>query len=216
MFKNDSKSQTSTTQSYLLIHLQQAIQEGARLHAFLSGGGLRIVRLEKDGKLLGYGEHPNIEEALRHADEDAAAGGREYSKVYGKGGYTHYLTGSSISSSDLDRWVLRGRIFDVVYKSDQFVAIMKSIEETEVPKEIEDRVKDALVTEKFTDRGYNYLITPCRFANGYIGISCEILDTILDKGKAWMWDAIRTGRGVTIFEALTNGLVADPEEVFEK
>ena len=61
-----------------LDHLQQALRNGAKLHAFLSGGGLRVVRLEKGGKLLGYGEHPYIEEALRHADEDTEAGGRPY------------------------------------------------------------------------------------------------------------------------------------------
>ena len=41
-----------------LIGINKALKEGGRLHAFLSGSGLRVVRIEKNGKLKGYGEHP--------------------------------------------------------------------------------------------------------------------------------------------------------------
>ena len=57
-------------------NLQEALKNGANLHAFLSGGGLRVVRIEKMNKetgkkeLLSYGEHPYFSGALVHADED--------------------------------------------------------------------------------------------------------------------------------------------------
>jgi hypothetical protein len=171
-----------------------------------------VVRLDKGDKLIGYGEHPYIEEALRHADEDTAAGQRDYKKVYGKL-YDHYYTGSASPSSDLDAWILRGRTFDVTHEAGQFVAILKSIEDTTIPKDMQERVKQTGKKETFTSRGYTYEITPCRFPNGEIGVSGRVLDTTLDKNKAWMWDALRTGRGATILEALTNGMTAEPKEV---
>lgn len=93
--------------------VQQALDSVARLHTFRSGGGLRVVRLERDGTLVGYGEHPNIEDAMSHADEDYLAGGRKYKQVYGKI-YPHYLTGSSHASSILDSWISRGFTVDAV------------------------------------------------------------------------------------------------------
>ena len=47
-------------------NIEKALKDGARLHAFLSGGGLRVVRIEKkkdtetkdeDDNLISYGEH---------------------------------------------------------------------------------------------------------------------------------------------------------------
>ena len=81
--------------------LEGALRKGNVIRAFLSGGRLRVVHIEKGrhGKLTGYGEHPNIEDALKHAAEDFAAGQRDYKKVYGeKGLYPHYLSGSSSAS----------------------------------------------------------------------------------------------------------------------
>jgi hypothetical protein len=193
-------------------HIHKGLREGARLHAFLSGGGLRVVRLEKEGKLIGYGEHPYIEEALRHADEDTAAGQRDYKKVYGKI-YDHYYTGSSSPSSDLDAWVRQGRTFDVTYEDGQFQATMGSLEDTHIPKDMQERVKTTGQAETFTSRGYTYEVTPCRFANGEIGVSGKVLETTLDTNKAWMYHAVRTGRGTTLLEALTNAMAAEPKEV---
>lgn len=100
--------------------IHQALREGCRLQAFCSGGGLRIVRIEKDGKLKGYGEHPMIHDALSHVDEDFLAGGKPHNEVYGKK-YPHYLTGSASSSNDLDVWILRGCTFDVWQEGDEII-----------------------------------------------------------------------------------------------
>ncbi len=85
--------------------IDEALQAGYILRAFGSGGGLRVVRIEEasknhDGKLRGYGEHPNLMPALRRASKDFRAGGQEYESVY--------LTGTQKAEDSLDRWVLRG------------------------------------------------------------------------------------------------------------
>lgn len=114
--------------------IDQALERGNRLHGFLSGGGLRVIRLELDGELKGYGEHPNVDEALIHASEDFSAGGRDYYEVYGKL-YPHYLTGSSEITSPLDGWLLRGRTIDAyrVYRGKvrvELTGMNKKIAET--------------------------------------------------------------------------------------
>jgi hypothetical protein len=90
--------------------IDEALEQGLSLRGFRSGGGLRVVRLEEHNSLKGYGEHPNLEEALRHLNEDYAAGGREYSDVYGPI-HPHYLTGSSTPTSELDAHILGGNKF---------------------------------------------------------------------------------------------------------
>jgi hypothetical protein len=39
-----------------LAGIEKALAEGCKVHAFCSGGGLRVVRIEKNGKLKGYGD----------------------------------------------------------------------------------------------------------------------------------------------------------------
>lgn len=58
--------------------LEQALRAGGQLHAFRSGGGLRVVRVERDAGLVAYGEHPHMGDALRLAGEDYAAGQQCY------------------------------------------------------------------------------------------------------------------------------------------
>lgn len=95
--------------------LEQALRDGCKVHAFRSGGGLRVIRITtKDGQLKGYGEHPQVEDALSHANEDFLAGGRPYQEVYG-GSKPNYLTGSSEPTSPLDDWLLHGHTFDAWY-----------------------------------------------------------------------------------------------------
>lgn len=98
----------------------------AKLHAFRSGGGLRVLYIKeinnKKNDSLGYGEAPQFSEAVQHLDEDLAAGGRPYKEVYGKI-YPHYLTGTSEIEEGrlggLDWWLLCGRSFDISYFSYQ-------------------------------------------------------------------------------------------------
>jgi hypothetical protein len=41
-------------------NLEKALNDGAKIHIFRSGGGLRVIRVEKKGKLISYGEHPYL------------------------------------------------------------------------------------------------------------------------------------------------------------
>ena len=104
--------------------IEQKLREGFLIHAFRSGGGLRVLRLEdrsfdstgkvirgSSGNLYGYGEAPSVEDAIAYLEEDIEHGGRPYDQVYGKI-HPHYWTGSSSASSELDRWLLRGGSFD--------------------------------------------------------------------------------------------------------
>lgn len=192
-------------------HLHKGLRDGARLHAFRSGGGLRVVWLKEGAKLVGYGEHPYVEEALRHADEDTAAGQRKYTEVYGKI-YDHYYTGSASPYSDLDAWLLRGGTFDVVYQDGQFQAMMKNIEDTHIPKDVKERVRTTCQAETFSSRGYTYEVSPFRFPNGESGVSTRAIDTPPGKNEPMLWDAIRTGYGATLLEALAAAMTAQPEE----
>lgn len=101
-------------------HIDQALERGGKIHSFRSGGGLRVFRLEIDGKLKGYGEHPDALVAIQHLEEDLAAGGRPYGEVYGVI-HTHYLTGVSAPSCELDRWLLRGLNVDATHDGEGVV-----------------------------------------------------------------------------------------------
>jgi hypothetical protein len=102
-------------------NLQEALKNGANLHAFLSGGSLRVVRIEKMNKetgkkeLLSYGEHPYFSGALVHADEDF---GLSYEQQYTaeNAKHRHYLTGAySLPYDALDAHIKAGRSIDVFY-----------------------------------------------------------------------------------------------------
>lgn len=95
--------------------LEQALKDGATLRAFLSGGSLRVVRVEKDEKLLSYGEYPYFPGALSHAENDFGSSYEEqYTGINAK--HTHYLTGAYPLPYDaFDVYLKYGRSFDVFY-----------------------------------------------------------------------------------------------------
>lgn len=97
--------------------INAALKDGCWLHIFRSGGGLRVVRLSRGDALAGYGEHPQIEEALAHAAEDLMAGHRQYSDVYGKL-HEHFLTGTEEASCPADGVILLGGTIDAVAEDD--------------------------------------------------------------------------------------------------
>lgn len=167
--------------------LEAALRKGGTLHAFSSGGGLRVFRLEgsvtpgKRGmKLLAYGEHPHAEIALRHTEEDCAAGGRKYDDVYGKL-YDHYLTGSRDTSSNIDRFLRVSRSFDIYFKrrnKGSFVLSATYLYEQPWPKAISDYVSKTLTPFTWkTQDGTVYEMSPFRFANGEMGTSLKTVSS---------------------------------------
>jgi hypothetical protein len=159
-----------------LLGLADAICAGARLHAFRSGGGLRVVRIERDGQLVAYGEHPYLEQALAYAEEDLAAGGCRYQEVYGKT-RPHYLTGSSTPSSSLDRFVCRGPSFDVTCEGGEFVFCAEFSHERRTPQDVIDRVLNLGIAIVFARDGFVYQAERIRFANEERGVSTRVLVT---------------------------------------
>jgi hypothetical protein len=189
-----------------------ALQKGCRLHAFLSGGGLRVIRLEtKGGDLKGYGEHPHVDDALAHADEDYLVGGREYDEVYGKK-HTHYLTGSTSTNSALDAWVRQGRTFDAWWVNDEFVLELHGSQDSHAPEELYTRVLETGNKEIWENRGFRYEITLSRFPNGEPCTSMRCLNP--KKGISHlMYDITKTGRGKTFAEAVEKAFAAEQVEV---
>lgn len=159
--------------------LEEILRGGAKLHAFRSGGGLRVVTLEK-GKSKGYGEHPSLDEAIRHAVEDYQAGGRPYKEVYGKI-YDNYWTGShapfegNLTLMDLlDRHICKGHPMDVGYNSDArriHVDLNNPYHRFDTPGEVMARaLKGETVNWKLY--GKAYVSKPFRFpGNGEMGCS---------------------------------------------
>ncbi len=96
--------------------IDKAIKEGYKLHVFLSGGGLRVCRLENykgeyknrnyvKNELIAYGEHINLKPALEKVNKN----------YYERAEYkTEYYTGNSNPDSELDKMVLRGYDIDIV------------------------------------------------------------------------------------------------------
>lgn len=139
--------------------LEKIVKDGYRLHAFLSGGGLRVIYITTagDGSCtaadLAYGEAPHIEEALRLCEEDAVAGGRPYREVYGKL-VPHFLTGASMPSSKLDRWVRGGRDFDVKWTGSEFLFYATYHDHIRVPDHVGQGVVEAHKQMEAADRRF--------------------------------------------------------------
>ena len=146
------------------------------LHCFLSGGGLRVVRVEIAGKLVGYGEHPSFEVAMDYTEEDVAAGGRNYQDVYGPI-HDHYLTGSSDPSSNLDRWILKGSNLDIEFKRkrEKFAVRLNGHQDFRMPEEIKDEVEKNKMMISWRTEGWELESEPFRFATGEIGTSTRTI-----------------------------------------
>ena len=99
-------------------NLEKALKDGAKIHIFRSGGGLRIVRVEKKGKLISYGEHPYLSGAFSHAETDF---GLSYEKQYSgrKARHDHYYTGAYPMPNDQpDNYVFyTGYCLDIFYSA---------------------------------------------------------------------------------------------------
>lgn len=134
--------------------IPKALKDGCLIHGFRSGGGLRVICISKGNKDKGYGEHPDVMDALKHAAEDYLAGHRSYKYVYGKK-YVHYLTGSSTPSCTLDEMLLRGYSFDCTQKGEEVIFVLKAWVHAEAPPEAKELAKKAGKPVYYkTDRGF--------------------------------------------------------------
>lgn len=196
--------------------LETALRKGGSIHAFLSGGGLRVLRLEEPGRgeLIAYGEHPVVAEAFRILADDFKAGGRPYHKVYGKI-EEHYLTGQSTPEDELDAWVRRGATFDAHFKNGQFIFELRGLHDHETPAGYHERAMKGETLSWTSDRGVTYEIRPSRFPNGDMGSSTRQVSRPagMKEHRAWSWYAVRRGIAPTLPEAITAAFTAKYEEV---
>jgi hypothetical protein len=198
--------------------VESALRESkGTIHAFLSGGGLRVLRLEtpRRGKLLGYGEHPYVAEAFRILTEDFAAGGRPYGSVYGTV-EEHYITGDSTPQDDLDAWVRRGNSFDVFCNPDgKFVFELRGFQDNVMPEDLKVRATAGETVRWTSDRGVTYEATPFVFpGNGERGCSISAVSRPehMAHHRVWMWRTVRRGVGDTLTAALSAAFEAPHEE----
>jgi len=200
--------------TYYLDTLGKALRDGACLHAFLSGGGLRVVCLERPmGTLVGYGEHPQLCDALSHAAEDYLAGGRPYKEVYG-GSKPHYLTGSTTPNDDFDAWIRRGQTMDARCDDSAIVVELHGYDHQETPKEVGTRLR-AGETVRWEARGYQFESTPFRFNNDEVGWSTKTLKSPPGRRDidAMHYKITKTGRADSLATAMDAALAAEPAEV---
>ncbi len=197
--------------------IEEALKEGCHLHGFRSGGGLRVIRIEKNGELNGYGEHPNVEEALSYANEDFLAGGREYKDVYGKL-KPHYWTGSQTKTSSLDAWLLRGNTIDSYVQKGNFIVELRGYAQTEIPAEVRAQVRKTGRPIVWMHRGFTYETSQSCFSNGEPcdGESTRILKSSEDKNRSaadpWLYRIRKTGKAKEFFKAVHKAFEAEEVE----
>ncbi len=193
--------------------IAKALATGCKLHAFLSGGGLRVVRLERKDALKGYGEHPDVSEALLHTSDDYLAGGRPYDEVYGKE-CPHYLTGSTLPASNLDAWLRQGRTFKAWQEGHEVVFQLSGYGYMNPPDDVVERAK-AGETVRWRKRGYTMESSPYQFASGEWGCSTRPIKS--PKGRSssdsHMYEITKTGRGADFWKAMLAAFEAPEVEV---
>lgn len=199
----------------VLRHIDKALREGCKLHAFRSGGGLRVIRIEKGkrgGKLVGYGEHPYVDEALRLAD-------RTMRPILGRmPKKSVYLTGSSSSSGPLDEWILQGHTFDAWAEADGTIVakLLNSFYSDDVPETL---LKKALFegSVEWHNRGgihlvHNVSYHPKRKEHRY-DYSLKEIKRCTQNAH---YSVAKTGNGKDLDEALKAALLAPQLEVDEE
>ena len=202
--------------------IDRAILDGWNLHAFRSGGGLRVVSLISEGEECGYGEAPHIEDALRLSCDDFEAGGRPYSEVYGKL-VPLYLTGASDPSSALDRWLLGGQNIDAHRSTDwtplgerEIEVVLRGYAMMKLPAGIEEMAKKEAV--QWGIRGFRFESRPDTFPSGEPSIATRVLSWPGDSKRecAFQYPIVKRGVGATFEIAAAAALGAEPEEAREQ
>jgi hypothetical protein len=192
--------------------IHKTLCDGGKMHAFLSGGGLRVVRIDKDKTEMGYGESPNIEEALAYLEEDCLAGGRDYHKVYGKI-HPHYLTGSCSTTSNLDAWIRQGRTFDCWQEGEEIVLQLHGINFFEFPEWIYEAIKKRPVINWKDKRGF---VIQFKGDDGFIpgSITTKAIRAPKEKelGDYHSWYFTKTGRGPNFWKAFLAAFEAEEIE----
>lgn len=200
-----------------LIETEKALAKGGNVHIFLSGGGLRVVCIEdKNKKSIGYGEHFCIEEALRHADEDLTCYLSYEKKYSGKNAkYTHYYTGSSFASSNLDFYIRKGGTIDFSYNqnSKEFISVIHDYEHVDIPEWVNQKCmanKTAEFPYRDDETGIIYVCKAYQFPNSEWGTTQSVVfcPSVM-KGKEYYRRVTKSGKSKeSLWQAIFNSIVA--------
>jgi hypothetical protein len=175
---------------------------------------VRIEDTLDSNPLRGYGEHYAVEVAIDHTAEDYEAGHRPYNEVYGEDKlYPHYLTGSSSPNSRLDLWLLKGGTFDAYEDAGQIVFELHGYEDTQHPEGVDERARAGEIVQ-WSNRGYVYETQLSRFRGSAPGVSTSIVSSPEGRSGSdpWMYKIVKTGKGVTLAQAIEAAFVAPSVE----
>lgn len=126
--------------------IEDSLRKGYMLHADTSGSGLRIVTIEQKGEVLGRGQQPTIEEALREANEDLWLKTHPGNDTYAIE-YPRYLSGSSESPSQLDN-LMFNRSYSFKAKQDKEGKIVVKMRGYKSEEDMPDEALDKLIKDK--------------------------------------------------------------------
>jgi hypothetical protein len=200
------------TRAVELPQIHKALETGARLHVFSSGGGLRVVSVSQGDAEIGYGESPFFDDALVLADKDLEVGGKPYGDVYGKE-YPHFFTGSSKPSSHLDEFILRGNKLDASKNGAEVEVKISGYQDVDIPTDVTQEVLKTGIPALFSDRGFTYMVSRIKFASDEDGTSMQVVGKDKDnKRDPFFYPTIKVGRGSTFDEAATSALKSTPVE----
>lgn len=192
------------------------LQGNSAVHAFRSGGGLRVLRLEAGhnrGALLCYSEAPQFDEALEHLEKDIENDGlaaKNYKAVYG-GTYPHYLTGTPAVSSKADEIIVSGGTLDLRGGDGVITAVFQKYVHAITEEDWKPVFRGETV--RIEKRGFTYILRPVRYPEGWGGTSKTIRGPGTEGKNDHMYQVAYTGTGATVAEAIEAALVAEPVEV---
>lgn len=178
----------------------------AQLKVFISGSGLRVVRIDAGAREIGYGEDPTTEEAFERLSED----------LQKKPSESRYLTGQSRAPSAFDLWVRQGSKFRAAFDG-EFVVKLTGLEMAVPPEEMTKRVLETGKPEHWEQRGFVCEVSRVSFPNGSPGTTCRVVkDQQSTLGKdPWNFYIQKVGRAPSLLDAISRALRADEVETEE-
>ena len=189
---------------------EQALFDGHQMRAFISGGGLRVIRIEDEqGSLVGYGEAPQVEDALNHASENYTTRETYQQQYSGENArYPHYLTGTTEISSPLDGWIRRGHGFKAYADGEEIVVELSGTRRyPQVPSSVYYALGYSTDTITIIERGVSYRLT----GDGHGMTSMEVVDNP-DGKDPYYWRITKTGREATLRGAIDSAFSAEEVE----
>lgn len=194
-------------------NIEAALKKGAKLHAFRSGGGLRVVSI--DTVKGGYGEHSHFKTAMKHADRNLFEQ-LDYKHQYNSetGKYKQYYTGSAEAEDAIDEWILKGNTIDITFVNDTkcFVVELVGYKHQSVPRDIHEEVLQNDIPKVWSDRGFTFMST--KTSGIEKGVTTEILEAPTDrKADAWIYKIKKTGIANSLKQAIKIALTATEIEI---